>query len=367
MIKLLQIIALTFCVLGAALADRLTIKDDAPSQYIVKKGDTLWDISALYLNSPWRWPELWGQNPQIDNPHLIYPGDILRLVYDADGNPRLFIANSGKDIIKVSPSKRTTIKRYQPVATLPLSVITPYLSYERILVGEEFDRAPMLIGGDTNSKRKVSGDLVYVQGTMDKDQMYGVYSIKRQYEVDEQAYYELNLAGTARVVNLAKDEDNKPLHSVKILTSRFDIAQGFRLVPLLTDKSLPANYTLTQPREGIQANVIGSSLDISEFGKLDVIVLDAGKSQGLETGNVLSIYAKSPTVMLQKGTPVYEEDASQFTKIINFFKSAVTFEGQQEDVGKVVVFKVYDDVSYALITEAKRAVRKHDSVGMPRT
>jgi len=67
---------------------------NAPDTYTVKRGDTLWDISNIFLTSPWRWPELWGMNKeQIANPHLIYPGQTLRLV-KGDGVARLEIADA---------------------------------------------------------------------------------------------------------------------------------------------------------------------------------------------------------------------------------------------------------------------------------
>ena len=87
-----------------------------PKQYIVKKGDTLWDISGVYLDEPWQWPDLWQMNPQIANPHLIYPGDALTLIYDKDGNPRL-VKNARYK--KLSPEGRITPKA--KMQTLPLS------------------------------------------------------------------------------------------------------------------------------------------------------------------------------------------------------------------------------------------------------
>ena len=111
-------------------ADVLSIKKDAPKQYVVKKGDTLWDISGVYLSEPWLWPQLWQMNPQINNPHLIYPGDALALIYDAHGNPRLVI-NSG--FKKLSPQGRMTPKGKNAIPTLPLELLRPYLTYEQAI------------------------------------------------------------------------------------------------------------------------------------------------------------------------------------------------------------------------------------------
>ena len=101
-----MILAMTLSV--SLLADELKIKPDAPKSYIVKKGDTLWDISGIFLNQPWLWPKLWRLNPEINNPHLIYPGDELRLVFDEQGQPMLV---KGKPELKWSPKIRKQLKR----------------------------------------------------------------------------------------------------------------------------------------------------------------------------------------------------------------------------------------------------------------
>jgi hypothetical protein len=363
MLKLAKTILLSLCICGSALADVLTIKDDAPSQYVVKKGDTLWDISGMYLNSPWRWPELWGKNPQIDNPHLIYPGDVLRLVYGADGKPRLMVA-SGPSVVKVSPSKRTTNKRYQPVETLPLKDIMPYLHHERILMGEEFDAAPMVLGGNHNTARKIAGDLIYVKGELQEHELYGIY--KKKFEcsgdVDDQKIYELELVATARVITHAQNED---VYKVRVLTSRSEVKLGDKILPLASDLSLPVNYTLTKPVEDLDAEILGGSIDIREYGKYDVVILNAGSEDGLETGNVVGVYAKSPEIMMQKGKPVYAEDASAYSRLVDDFNDKEKLVMPNENSGHLVVFKVYDKFSYALVTENSFPVRRGDKVGAP--
>ena len=68
------------------------IRPDAPMNYTVKRGDTLWDIAAVFLKDPWFWPEIWQINPQVENPHLIYPGDVLSLAYGANGSAAVSIS-----------------------------------------------------------------------------------------------------------------------------------------------------------------------------------------------------------------------------------------------------------------------------------
>ncbi|MGB0842493.1 MAG: LysM peptidoglycan-binding domain-containing protein, partial [Pseudoalteromonas shioyasakiensis] len=153
-------------------ADVLTIKKDAPKQYVVKKGDTLWDISGVYLDEPWQWPDLWQMNPQIANPHLIYPGDALTLIYDKDGNPRL-VKNARYK--KLSPEGRITPKGKQAVPTLPLELLRPYLSYEQAISADVIAQKPYILGASVNTKMNTMGHTLYVKGDLTLNEAYGVY------------------------------------------------------------------------------------------------------------------------------------------------------------------------------------------------
>ena len=118
-----------------AKASTLSVKEGAPAVYTVKKGDTLWDISAYYLASPWRWPELWQNNRStVANPHWIYPGDQLYLHF-VDGQPRL----SRKPLRHLSPKVKVTPK---PVTTLPAELLMPYLAEDKLLAERELDNLP---------------------------------------------------------------------------------------------------------------------------------------------------------------------------------------------------------------------------------
>ena len=148
-----------------AQADRpstVQLNDDVPMTYTVKKGDTLWDISEIYLREPWRWPELWDNNPQIDNPHLIYPGDVLELRWE-NGRPRLGLARRGD--IKLSPQIRS-----QALSTasppIPRDQIDPFLRGHRIVDPDDFAQAPYIIAGDAERLISGLGDRVYARGPM---------------------------------------------------------------------------------------------------------------------------------------------------------------------------------------------------------
>ena len=127
------------------MADELTLNKNAPKSYIVKNGDTLWDISGIFLKQPWLWPKLWRLHPDINNPHLIYPGDELRLVFDEKGQPMLV---RGKPELKWSPRARMQLKDQSAISTLPLKVIAPYIKYDSIITEDEIEKLPYILGND---------------------------------------------------------------------------------------------------------------------------------------------------------------------------------------------------------------------------
>lgn len=186
-------ILISFSVFFSALllADELKLKADAPTLYLVKSGDTLWDIAGLYLQHPWLWPRLWKLNPQVSNPHLIYPGDELHLQFDADGQPILSltsqrVATSKSDTslvqhqapvstaIKLTPQVRRIAKADKAIPAVALAAIEPFLSEEQLISEEELASLPYVLGGKDNVKNAVSGHLLYVQGELEPTQRYEI-------------------------------------------------------------------------------------------------------------------------------------------------------------------------------------------------
>ncbi|WP_017444217.1 LysM peptidoglycan-binding domain-containing protein [Gayadomonas joobiniege] len=369
---------MVICAIPSVSADTLRLKNDAPERYVVKKGDTLWDISSVYLQSPWKWPELWGMNEQIENPHLIYPGDVLKLEYGPDGQPRLLRSGQtlgatgeeeqGKKIVKLSPGKRIEYKNYEAINTLPLHLIAPYLSHEIILYEADYRDAPMVMGGETNTKNKVQGDLIYGSGALETLQMYGIYRPQKVYEMGGlltgRTAHELILVGTARVI---KRSDNDPEYPAKltVLSSRREIRLGDKLIPLTDDKSLPARFSLRKPENKINANILAASSNVSHFSKLEVVIIDAGQQDGLQPGHVLAVQRQSPEVVMDEDTPQFSEDAGRFSRYFNQFDLVREFDMPYEQIGSMVVFKVYQGLSYALIVDASTDLKVGDEITLP--
>lgn len=357
--------------LGAAfpvLADVLTIKKDAPKQYVVKKGDTLWDISAIYLNEPWLWPELWQMNPQIDNPHLIYPGDALALIYDADGNPRLVI---NKAYRKLSPMGRITPKGKDAITTLPLELIKPYLSFEQAINSDTIKEKPYILGANENTKTQTIDHILYVKGNLKRHQAYAIYHKGAPYtdpNTGEELASRASYVGMARAFRTGDAANGEPA-SVRVESVKREIKQGDFLLPAMEGQMLPVYFNMHRPTQPLQGHVIASPREVREFSTMDVVVLNLGSEQQVEVGHVIDIERQSPKVIDGARGPRYTEDSSRLEKLVSatseLFGSesdedSITWKMPAEKVGEMIIFKVYDKVSYALITKNQYPIRIGD-------
>jgi len=210
---ILSLSLLVFSVLS--LAEQLQINNDAPKTYVVKKGDTLWDISAIFLEQPWLWPKLWRLNPDINNPHLIYPGDVLQLVFDEQGEPMLVIEPvKVKPNYKWSPKVRQQLKNDNAISLLPLDVIAPFIKYDHLFTEQELEALPYIIGSDEGYQRSVNGFKVYVNQNLVIAKSYAIYGKGEEIidpETDESLGYYVNLVGTAQTLRSGDMENNKPV------------------------------------------------------------------------------------------------------------------------------------------------------------
>ncbi|WP_462169379.1 LysM peptidoglycan-binding domain-containing protein [Pseudoalteromonas lipolytica] len=350
-----------------ASADVLTIKKDAPKQYVVKKGDTLWDISGVYLNEPWQWPDLWQMNPQIANPHLIYPGDALTLIYDKDGNPRL-VKNARYK--KLSPEGRITPKGKQAVPTLPLELLRPYLSYEQAISADVIVEKPYILGASVNTKMNTMDHILYVKGDLNLNEAYAVY--RKGSELIDPTSQEV-LANKAELVAIVRafrsgDVANGIPASVKIELIKQEIRPNDFLMPAMDGQLLPAYFTMKRPDTTMNGTIISSATELREFSTMDIVVLNLGSDQ-VKPGFVLDIQRQSPEVFDGANGPRYREDSTSLEKLITDTNDFLGVEADEdskvwhmpkEKVGELMVFKVYDTVSYALIVKNQHPIRVGD-------
>lgn len=353
-----------FCWACFASADELTVRQDAPERYVVKKGDTLWDISALYLSEPWRWPQLWQMNPQINNPHLIFPGDVLKLVYGPDGRPMLV---RDERVIRLSPRARVTDTRPGAVTTLPLAMIRPFLTHDKLMTDEELRGHPYILGANSSIKNATEGHILYVKGELELGKGYAIYRRGKAYidpETKDTLGHELNLVATSRAFRAGNAATNEPA-SLQVMDARREIRQGDFVLPALDTEALPAYFHMSRPTQLVEGLIIDTTSNLREFSKWDIVIINRGSQEQLQPGHMLTILRPSPAVVdSDNGRPVYLEDANRYQRLArNFGHEQMNMP--REMVGHLMVFKVTERASYAIVTETFRPVRVGDHIITP--
>ncbi|MFB0980859.1 MAG: LysM domain-containing protein [Alteromonadaceae bacterium] len=358
--SLLLILSLSFSVF--VTADELTLNKDAPKSYIVQKGDTLWDISGIFLNQPWLWPKLWRLNPDINNPHLIYPGDELRLVFDEKGQPMLV---RGKPELKWSPRARLQLKDQSAIPSLPLEVIAPYIQYGSVLSEEEIEKLPYILGSDEGYKSSVDGFNVYVNEELDLGRGYGIYQKEGEIydpETDEFLGYNIRVVGTGKVLRAGNLEDNVPA-TLYVDGTKQEIRSGDFIIPVNEHQQYPSFFTLTPAHKSLRGLILNSASGLREFGKLEVVMINRGAEHAIEQGDVVSVKRSSPGIVETGGGPIYSQDGSRWDRMASIDDS--DYKMPEEVVGEMMIFKVYQQVSLALILRSSKPLRVHDIITSP--
>ncbi|HZQ72782.1 MAG TPA: LysM domain-containing protein [Burkholderiales bacterium] len=347
-----SITALAFFLLPAlgmaqAPAPALKLKPDAPDRYVVVPGDTLWGIARRYTDSPWRWPELWGQNrDEIRNPHLIYPGNVLVL----DRSRGTLAVSSGPGgTVKLSPRTRAEPVSQAAIPSIPPSVIEPFLTRPLVVEPDGMEKAPTIIATQADNVVVATGNLAYVRGISDStDQTWYLYRRGNPLvdpDSNQTLGYEAVYLGTART-----SRPGNPA-TVTITSAVQEVSAGDKLVA--AGPALPVNYAPHAPQSAIKGRVMsiyGGLAGIGEAGPQSIITINRGKADGIEVGHVLAVYARGATVH-DRGQP-------------STAKSAV-IQLPEERAGLVFVFRVFDRVSYALVMDITRPIAPLDVVQTP--
>lgn len=338
------------CLVGVALqATAAELKPGHPDVYPVKKGDTLWDISSAFLNDPWLWPELWQVNPQIENPHLIYPGDLIKLVY-VDGKPVLTLERGPRtvtykngDTIKLSPQVRTE-QLDTVIPAIPLEYIQGFLVDNRVLTEEEISLSPYLVAGDERHIVMGVGDYVYGRGDWSQPhQNYGVFRKGPTY-MDPDTKEVLGIAaldlGMARYESAEGD-----VARFKLTKSKEDIRPGDRLIPT-EERKLDSVFHPRTPQSEMKGYIIHVFSGVRNVSQYDVVVLNLGDRDGISIGDVLAVHGKGETVK--------DQVTGELVKL------------PDERRGVLMVFRTFEKVSYGLILRAEAPLQVLDVVKNPK-
>lgn len=324
-------------------ADDGLLKTGHPDEYTVRKGDTLWDISSTFLNTPWMWPEIWHVNPQIENPHLIYPGDVIRLIY-MDGNPRLTLERT----VKLAPGdgKLTPSVRVLPaesaIPAIPLDRIDSFLSRSRIVDLGEMELAPYILAGAEKRLVVGAGDRAYARGQFDEMTNFGVF---RQGDVFKDPITKEVLGVHALSIGtVSVQELEGEIATLSVVRTSEEIRLGDRLMPS-EDRAVDSTFYPSAPEAPVEGLIVAVEGGVSQVGKMNVVILNRGEREGLAVGNVLAIYKQGELV-----------------------RDRVTGERVQlpdERAGLLMVFRTFEKMSFGLVLEADRPLSTNDKIRNP--
>ncbi len=331
------------------LAQSIELKPGHPQQYTVVKGDTLWDISGKFLTKPWYWPEIWQMNQQIENPHLIYPGDVLTLVY-VDGKPYLSHHRGGKRTVKLSPTTRVE-ELEQAIPTIPLDIIAPYLTKNRIISNIEYSKLPYIVGINGGLLSAGADNKIYVVGLKKNDNhhTYGIYRAGRAYKdpanPGKVLGYEAVYLGDASLERYGNPS------TLYIQKSKAEILKGHRVIPVVEDKMINTSFIphptrVNRPGKIVGVLTSGIQPGVIMVGAMDVVIVDVGLADGVEVGDVFNIYKRGKVV----------KDKMHYNKQIKL---------PDEINGNLMVFRPFKHLSYALVMDAQTALKVGDVIRTP--
>jgi LysM repeat protein len=333
------------------------LSPNAPDSHTVKRGDTLWDISKLFLRSPWRWPELWGMNlDQIRNPHLIYPGQVL-VLDKSNGRARLRVADGGEPsgTVKLSPRVRSETLDNGAIASIPLHLIGPFLNEAVVFNTNELDAAPRIVATQEGRVLLSRGETAYVRGELNGVRDFRLFREPRALHdplTKEVLGYEGRFVGTAEFVRagdkvMVADGKTEVVPSTfTVKTVRLEAGVGDRLAP-----TPPSDLTAFAPRapaKALDGRIVSIYGEALSAGQNQIVALNRGTADGVERGHVLALW--------RAGRPAIDK----------------TTEGQRtamqlpdERNGLLFVFRVFDKVSYALILSVTDPVGPGDRFTQP--
>jgi hypothetical protein len=338
------------------------LSPNAPESHTVVRGDTLWDISKLFLRSPWRWPELWGMNlEQIKNPHLIYPGQVLYLVKVGDramlrvGQPGGTTGDSMGNTVKLSPRVRADTLDSGAIPAIPLHLIAPFLNEAIVLNTDELATAPRIVASSFEHVLMTRGEMAYVRGDLKGNRDFRVFREATPMvdpDTGEVLGYESRYVGTAEFVrdgSVTATLDGKSNEIIpatfKMTTVRVEAGVGDRLAPVPPRDY--AAYVPHAPAQALKGRIISIYGEAISAGQNQIISLNRGAREGMERGHVMALW-RNGAMAVDTTDP-----------------KRPMMKLPDERIGTIFVFRVFDRVSYALILQTEDPVKPGDRFSQP--
>ena len=363
------------------------LQKDAPAEYTVVKGDTLWAISGRFLKEPWKWPQIWQMNrEQIKNPHLIYPGDVIRL--DKSGmtaSLTLLPGGAGAaagNVVRLEP--RTRVQSLaSAVPSIPGTAIGPFLSQPLVVDAGALDLVPRIVATEEERVIVGAGNTAYVNGLKSGDpvnwQIFRPGSALTDPDTGEVLGFEAHYLGDAKVKRFGAPS------TIEITRARQEINQGDRLMPS-REVSFPT-YVPRAPDKPIKGTILAVQGSVRDISQYSIVAINRGSRDGIEVGNVLATYRKGAKVT--RGSvarpPVFGDllglkdveitpnpvvpdpplPPSTDAEAKPVVDSAAPVTLPDERSGLLFVFRTFEKVSYAMIMKTVRPIAVGDTVQTP--
>ena len=355
--------------LAQATADRsmsVPISPNAPERYVVQKGDTLWDISGMYLKDPWFWPEIWHVNPSIQNPHLIYPGDVLYFSY-VDGKPRVSL--EAASAMRLSPEVRTS-PLTGAIRAIPYELLMDFVGRPSLLTTDDVKNQPYVVGMRDRHIVGSTANEVYARGLGQPAEgtRYNIVGVgEKLYDPDngDLLGYIGHYAGTAAVIqstgavapgtdSIFKMKREEPLTHMRVIEVGREILQGDKVFPVQAD--VGADFVPSPPsNEAILGQIIAVVDGVQVAGRYQVVAINRGKRHGLAPGNALGVFYRGELVRDRFD----RESWSAFTA--NYEKVRLP----DERSATILLFTVKDRMSYGLVVQSSQVINRGDFVAHP--
>jgi hypothetical protein len=339
-------------VAAARAAAPIELVDDVPDKHIVVRGDTLWDISARFLKSPWLWPQVWELNrDEIRNPHLIYPGNVVYLdrsgpsprlrLGRAVGDGDLLAANSVTGHGRLEPTVRAQSLGREAIPTVSMAAIEPFINKPLIVEEKGLAQSPRIMATQEGRVYLGRGDRAYVRGIQDdRVSDWHVYRPAKPLldpDTRKTLAYEALYLGTAQ---LSRKGDPA---TVVITSNAEEIGEGDRLIP--AERGVAPQMAPRAPERDVLGKIVSVYRGVTQVGRHSVVALNVGRRNGLEVGHVMSVQ--------QHGRLARDREANQMVRL------------PDEPIGQLLVFRTFENISYGLIVDASQSISVGDSVKNP--
>jgi hypothetical protein len=343
------------------------ISPTAPERYVVKKGDTLWDISAMYLSDPWYWPEIWYVNPSIQNPHLIFPGDVLYFSY-VDGKPRVSL--EPVSAMRLSPEMRTS-DLDGAIRAIPYDLLMDFVSRPSLLDRDQVRNSPYIVGMRDRHIVGSTANEVYGRGMDDpaagtRFNIINVGEEMRDPDDGDLLGHIGHFAGLGEVIQSSgavvpgKDSifdmrRKEPLTHMRVIETGREIMQGDRVFPAQAE--IGPDFVLSAPsNEAILGQIVAIVDGIYVAGKYQVVAVNRGKRHGLAPGNLLGVFYRGEEVRDRFDRQNWSAYTANYDRV----------RLPDERSGTIMLFTVKDRMSYGLVMQSSQVIRRGDFIASPK-